>query len=96
MTAGNCRQQTTTNAIHISPRWGYSLHVGVTFVVTLSRKHQFLSKVLDCVRLLWIADQLNYIPDVLETTCSWGDYLIVCRIVDSKISTRPSYLGYNK
>ena len=51
---------TTSNAIHISPRWGYRLHVGVTFVVTLSRKHQFLPKVLDCVRLLWITDQLNY------------------------------------
>ena len=40
----------TTHAKHMLPRWGYRLHVGVTLVVTLRREHQFLPKVLDCVR----------------------------------------------
>ena len=43
--------ENTTHAKHMLPRWGYRLHVGVTRVVTLRREHQFLPKVLDCVRL---------------------------------------------
>ena len=34
---------------HLSPRWGYHLHVGVT-LVTLRRERHFLPKVLDSVR----------------------------------------------